>query len=111
MADKEELVQEVPVRHSRVRKTIRRIYNIAQYESLEVEVSFDEDIAWSNLEERDNKTKNLTKLLICDLYETSLDTMNLLEVDNYRAKLEKLKLKKFVDDKAAEKAAKKADAQ
>lgn len=93
------IVPEKDVRVSRITKTIKRTYNVAQYESLEVAVSFDEEVTWSDIEERDKKTNNLTKLLICDLYETSLNTMQLLEIDGYRAKLEKIKLKQYVDEK------------
>lgn len=57
-------------RVSKIQKSIRRVFNVGKYESLEVQVSFEETVDWKDLEERQKKSNNITKLLISDFEKT-----------------------------------------
>lgn len=72
-------------RKSKIRKTITRTFHstsikIPKYESVVVEVSFEEDIEWKTLEERQKKSESITNLLKKDFNET---TNNLLAKIRY----------------------------
>jgi len=63
-------------RKSKIRKTITRtFYNksikIPKYESVVVEVSFEEDVEWNSLEERQKKSDGITNLLKKDFNDTT----------------------------------------
>jgi len=63
-------------RKSRISKKISRTFfnksiNIPLYESVVVEVNFDEEVEWSSLEERQRKSDNITKLLKEDFNKTT----------------------------------------
>ena len=60
-------------RKSKIVKSIKRIYNVAQYESLELFVSYEDDIEWETLEERQKKSKALGDLLMNDFTKTRED--------------------------------------
>jgi hypothetical protein len=65
-------------RKSRIKKTIKRQFfeksiNVPKYESVTVEVSFEEDIEWNTLAERAKKSENITELLKRDYSKTVKD--------------------------------------
>lgn len=43
---------------------IRRVYNVGSYESLEIKVETTDKITWNTIKEREQKTENLTKILV-----------------------------------------------
>ena len=59
-------------RKSKIKKSVKRIYNVAQYESLELVVEYEEDVEWANIEERQSKSDAVAKLLINDFKKTRL---------------------------------------
>lgn len=63
-------------RKSKIRKTLTRtFYNksikIPKYESVVVEVSFEEEVEWQTIEERQKKSEGITNLLKKDFNETT----------------------------------------
>jgi len=60
-------------RVSKITKTVRRTLNVAPYENLDVSVSFEEEVTWENLKERQEKSNNMTKLLLKDYNKTLRD--------------------------------------
>jgi len=60
-------------RVSKIVKTVRRTLNVAPYENLDVSVTFEEDITWEDLKERQEKSRNMTKLLLRDYNKTLRD--------------------------------------
>ena len=57
-------------RKSKITKSIKRIYNVAQYESLEIQVHYEDEIEWETVEERQKKSKSISDLLLKDFQET-----------------------------------------
>jgi len=57
-------------RKSVIKKTMERLYNIAQFESIRISVSIEEEIEWVSQSERKLKTKNWTTLLLADFDAT-----------------------------------------
>jgi len=80
MAEQKE-VNEQKVRVSTISKSVERIFNIAPYESLKVVVGIEEEIEWSDIDERKRKTKNWTKLLLNDFNETVEDVFGNQDVN------------------------------
>ncbi len=60
-------------RVSKITKTVRRTLNVAPYENVDVSVSFEEEVTWENLKERQEKSNNMTKLLLKDYNKTLRD--------------------------------------
>ncbi len=54
----------VRIRTSRIRKSIHRTLQTAQFESLVIEDSIDEEIEWTTMEERIRKEQNWTTVLL-----------------------------------------------
>ena len=57
-------------RISKITKSIRRVYNVAQYESLEIFVHYEDEIEWKDLKERQAKSDSIGKLLMSDFSQT-----------------------------------------
>ncbi|MBT6049601.1 hypothetical protein HN803_03165 [candidate division WWE3 bacterium] len=72
-------------RKSKVSKSIKRIYNVAQYESLELVVHYEEEIEWETVAERQKKADNISKLLLNDFKKTRLDVFNELNASEKKA--------------------------
>jgi len=72
-------------RKSKISKSIKRIYNVAQYESLELVVHYEEEVEWSDLAERQKKSDNISKLLVNDFKKTRLDVFNELNTSEKKA--------------------------
>jgi len=72
----EEIKAEAPAvanpRKSKIVKTISRKINTAKYETLQVNVSYEEEIEWSNIAERAKKSEAITTLLLKDYGKTLL---------------------------------------
>lgn len=86
----EKIVTEKPivdkaVRKSRISKSIERIFNIAQYESLKICVHIEEEIEWSSLSERNKKSDNWTKVLIEDFNTTVKAVFDNQKIESYKA--------------------------
>lgn len=71
-------------RISQISKSIRRVYNVAKYESLEVTVSFQETVEWNTLEERQKKSDNITVLLMKDFDQTREKIFNEMAVSEQK---------------------------
>ena len=72
-------------RKSVIQKSIKRIYNVAQYESLELIVHYEEEIEWENTKERQIKSDNISKLLLNDFKKTRLDVFKELNASERKA--------------------------
>jgi len=72
-------------RKSKVSKSIKRIYNVAQYESLELIVHYEEEIEWETVAERQKKADNISKLLLNDFKKTRLDVFTELNASEKKA--------------------------
>ena len=72
-------------RKSKISKSIKRIYNVAQYESLELVVHYEEEIEWETVAERQKKADNISKLLLNDFKKTRLDVFNELNASEKKA--------------------------
>ena len=58
------------MKKSVIRKSISRKLSTAQYETLDITVEIEEEIEWNSVEERTEKTNNVTKVLILDFKNT-----------------------------------------
>jgi hypothetical protein len=85
MPEPEKTVTDKLVRKSRISKSIERIFNIAQYESLKVCVHIDEEIEWASLSERNKKSDNWTKVLMEDFNTTVKAVFDNQKVESYKA--------------------------
>ena len=77
-----------PVRKSKIVKSISRKYNVAKYENLVIHVSYEEEVEWADLKDRQAKSKNLTKLLTMDFEQTKKDVFEELKEHNKPAHIE-----------------------
>ena len=75
-------------RKSKIVKSISRKFNIAKYENLVINVSYEEEVEWSDLKERQDKSKNLTKLLTMDFEQTKKDVFEELKMSEKPAFIE-----------------------
>lgn len=64
MADKK-------IRTSKIIRGIKRTLKTAEYESLVIEIGFEEEIEWTSASERQKKVENWNTLLIKDFKESS----------------------------------------
>ncbi len=80
-------VNEAKKRLSRIQKSVRRTFNLGNYQSLEIVTSYDEDVEWLDLKERDAKTANLTKLLTKDFLKTTEDVFKELNLNEVSASI------------------------
>tara|TARA_Y100000034_G_scaffold130410_1_gene188851 strand:+ start:451 stop:708 length:258 start_codon:yes stop_codon:yes gene_type:complete len=78
-------------RKSYIKKKITRNLNTAQFEQLEVSCEFQEDVEWSNIAERQDKSDKITKLLIIDFQQTLDQVLQELELHEKRATLKRMK--------------------
>lgn len=80
--------EEVAKRVSKVTKSISRKFNVAKYENLVVNVSYDENIEWADLKERQKKSEDITKLLLIDFGQTTKDVFKELGIEEKTAFME-----------------------
>ena len=69
-------------RKSHIRKTITRKLSTAKFESLDLTVEFEEEVEWNTIQERQEKSDKITKLLLNDFKQTRnavLDALGLTE--------------------------------
>ena len=57
-------------RISQISKSIRRVYNVGKYESLEVVVGYQETVEWETVDERQKKSDSISELLLKDYAKT-----------------------------------------
>lgn len=57
-------------RKSKISKSISRKVQTATFENLQVFVSYEEEVEWSDIKERAKKSEGITKLLIGDFNKT-----------------------------------------
>ena len=72
-------------RISCISKSICRKFNTDKYENLDISVSFEENIEWSDLKERNKKSENITKLLLADYEKTKDQVFEELGLKNVKA--------------------------
>lgn len=72
-------------RESKVSKVVKRIYNVAQFESLEIAINHEDTILWSDLEERKQKLKRMSDLVVEDFKQTRKAVMEELELSEKKA--------------------------
>lgn len=65
------MAEETKTRRSRINRGIKRTLSTAQYETLVIEIGFEEEIEWSTPSERQKKIDNWNTLLIKDFKESS----------------------------------------
>ncbi len=68
---KETKTKETKMRKSLIQRGIKRTLKTAEYESLVIEVGFEEEIEWKSLQERQKKVDNWNTLLIQDFKQSS----------------------------------------
>ena len=63
-----------------IKKGIIRKIRTADFEQLDVSLNIEEEIEWKNKEERENKTKKITELLINDFKEVYNEVCKEIEI-------------------------------
>lgn len=70
-----------PLRKSRIQKTITQKFTTnVRFEMLDITVSYDEVVEWTDLKARAEKSKNINKLLLKDFEETRDEVFKQLKV-------------------------------
>jgi hypothetical protein len=64
---------------------LKRLYDIAQYENLEIRLHLDEQINWSSLEDREAQLAALVSRITDDFATTQVQVMSELGVEEKRA--------------------------
>ncbi|HUS49890.1 MAG TPA: hypothetical protein VMZ91_06975 [Candidatus Paceibacterota bacterium] len=72
-------------RKSIIRKKIGRKIQTKMYESLDVNVEIEEEIEWSDLKERQQKTDGISKILIKDYKKTMTQVLEDLKLSQIKA--------------------------
>lgn len=72
-------------RKSKITKSIKRIYNVAQYESLEISVHYEDEIEWETPQERQTKSANISTLLLKDFETTRKQVFTELNASEKKA--------------------------
>ena len=72
-------------RKSIIKKKIGRKIQTKIYESLDVNVEIEEEIEWSDLKERQQKTDGISKILIKDYKETMTQVLKDLKLSQIKA--------------------------
>jgi len=75
------------VRTSKIVKSIERVINLGNYESLRIHCGVEETIEWKDQAERDKKVENWNKLLIQDFKKTEKMAMASLGAAESKATL------------------------
>ena len=75
------------VNTSVIKKTLSRTISTGAYENVFVSVGFEEEITWKNIEERQKKTRAISKVLEKDLKESivsALGSLGLVETEGIK---------------------------
>ena len=64
-------IKEVKVRVGKTARTLKRTLKTGEYESLVIEIGFEEEIEWKTLSERQQKIDNWNTVLLQDFKESS----------------------------------------
>jgi hypothetical protein len=70
---------------TQIRKRIERTIQTKQFESLHVYVEAEDTVAWNTLEERTEKSNELTKILTADFQDTMTQVMDELKLNQVKA--------------------------
>lgn len=68
------------IKKSIVKKSILRKISTANYESLDISVEIEEEIEWTTIEERTNKTQKISQILLKDFVYTYNEVVNKIGV-------------------------------
>lgn len=75
--------KDLPIRKSKITKVVTRKFTTGvQFEMVDITVGFEEEISWKTQEERDIKSKAITKKLINDFNETKNEVFNGMKIVN-----------------------------
>ncbi len=66
---------------SKIKKSIVRGIQTKKFEQVTITVDIDEEIEWKSVEERNDKTKKITEMLLDDFKKTYNEVVNVLGVD------------------------------
>ena len=80
--------EESTKRTSKITKSVSRKFNVAKYENLVIHVSYEEDIEWADLKERQKKSGDVTKLLLSDFEQTKKEVFEELGLEEKTAFME-----------------------
>ena len=72
-------------RKAKIGRIIRRVHNIAKYESIDITVSSEDEIEFADLKEREKKCSNLTALLVQDMERTEKQVFSELRIEPKKA--------------------------
>ena len=64
------MTEEKKIRKSIISKSISRKVQTDKYENLTISAHFEEEVEWKDLKERQQKSDNITKLLVNDFKQT-----------------------------------------
>ena len=89
MSESEKKVEDVgKTRVSKISKSISRKFNVAKYENLVINVSYEEEVEWTDLKTRQKKSNDITKLLTMDFEQTKKDVFEELGLEEKPAFME-----------------------
>jgi hypothetical protein len=83
MAD--EIKSSISERNTKVIKGIERTLNTGKYESIRISVSFEEEIVWTTLDERQKKIDAISKHVINDFQKTKSEVCQSLGLEEKKA--------------------------
>jgi hypothetical protein len=63
-------MSELNKRKSVLTKSIRRTFNLGNFQSLEISLSTQEEVEWTDIKEREEKSSKVTKILLKDFEKT-----------------------------------------
>lgn len=72
-------------RRSKIVRGIKRTLSTAQFETLVIEIGFEEEIEWTSLSERQQKIDNWNTVLLADFKQTSDRLLNELGLNHKKA--------------------------
>ena len=70
-----------------IKKSISRKLSTAQYETLDITVEATEEIEWETVEERMNKTNNITSVVLVDFQNTLTKSLSMMKLDKKLAEV------------------------
>ena len=77
--------EQIPVRKSRITKTIQRLLSTAKFENITITEQIEEEIEWKTLEERSKKIDNWNTILLSQYKETEEAVLNELGLEIKKA--------------------------
>lgn len=90
--------EQMPVRKSKVSKTIQRLLSTAKFENITITESIEEEIEWRTLEERDKKINNWNTIIINQYKDTEEAVLSELGLEIKKAYFSSPLLEKSSDN-------------